>query len=365
VTVVERWAAPRSGGFAIDLRGAAVTVAERMGLLEQLATRSVPMREVANFDQHGQVVWRVDGNYAHADGDLELLRDDLTDILTAATRDVEHLYGDVITSLQEQATGVRVEFATNEPRTFDLVIGCDGLHSNVRALAFGPERDFAAFLGHYTAVFSAPDVAEMDRQMWMCTLPGAMASLVQWGPGNGTRGNVIATSPWAPDVARSDRSAQMDLIDQLLGQYDVWHVPAILEAMRDSPDFYFDEVTQIRMKRWSTGRVAVLGDAAYAPTLMSGQGTSIAVVGAYVLAHELAAAGGNHELAFQRHDERVRPFVELNQQLALGAAEASIPSTWDELDKRNEMIRSETGGGEDLDRTTAEAANAIDLSSYA
>jgi 2-polyprenyl-6-methoxyphenol hydroxylase-like FAD-dependent oxidoreductase len=366
VTVVERWAAPRSGGFAIDLRGAAITVADRMGLLEQFRSRSIPMNEVVNFDPDGHVVWRTAGNYAQAEEDLEILRDSVTDILTSATSDVEHLYNNTIAALHQHDTGVDVVFADGSSRTFDLVLGCDGLHSNVRSRAFGPEKDYAAFLGHYTAVFDAPDVAQIDRQMWMCTLPGAMVSLVQWGSGNGTRGNIIATSPWISEMVRSNRSAQMDLMDQLLGGHQHWHVPEILRAMRTSADFYFDEVTQIRMDSWNTGRIGLLGDAAYAPTLISGQGTSIAVVGAYVLAHELAAANGDHAAAFERHEHRLRPFVELNQQLALGVAEAAIPATWDELDRRNRMIRIEMSSGADnLDRTTATASNAIDLSSYA
>ncbi|MGQ4515198.1 FAD-dependent monooxygenase [Streptomyces sp. DW26H14] len=365
VTVVEKWSAPRSGGFAVDLRGAAITVAERMGLLPRFTERSVPMKEVANFDAAGEVVWRAEGNYAHTDGDLEILRDDLTEILCSTNSGIRHIWGDSIASLAETDGGVRVGFERAEPELFDLVVGADGLHSNVRALAFGPEERFGKHLGYYTAVFEAPDVVDMDSQMWLCTIPGAMASLVQWGPEAGTRGSFIVAAPHVRALGRAGRADQMRLVDECLGASDAWHVPALLRAMRASEDFYFDEVTQIHMPRWSTGRVALVGDAAYAPTLMSGQGTSVAVVGAYVLAAELAAADGDHGRAFHRYEQRVRPFVERNQQLANTAEEARIPATQQDLDERNAMIRSAMNSTSDhLDDVTADAANAIDLSVY-
>jgi 2-polyprenyl-6-methoxyphenol hydroxylase-like FAD-dependent oxidoreductase len=365
VTVVEKWAAPRSGGFAIDLRGAAVNVVDRMGLLPELTARRVAMKEVANFDAVGDVVWRADGNYAHTSGDLEILRDDLTDVLSAANQDITHLWGDSIIEICEDTDGVLVRFAHAEPARFDLVIGADGLHSNVRSLAFGPEEEFGRYLGYYTAVFEAANILEMDAQMWMCTIPGAMASLVQWGPDAGVRGSFIISSPHRPDLGRADRPAQMQLIQDRLSDSDAWHIPALLQAMHVSKDFYFDEVTQIHLPSWSSGRVALVGDAAYAPTLMSGQGTSVAVVGAYVLAEEIAAAAGDYSRAFFRYEQRVRPFAEKNQQLANTTEEARIPSTQQELDERNRTIRSALNSSPDqLEDSTKTAANAIDLPSY-
>jgi 2-polyprenyl-6-methoxyphenol hydroxylase-like FAD-dependent oxidoreductase len=366
VTVVEKWPTPRSGGFAIDLRGAALEVADRMDLLHRFRASSVPMNEVVNFDPAGEVVWRADGNYAHSEGDVELLRDSLTTILSDATHDIEHLYNDVITGIEQREDGVRAIFAHSAPGNYDLVVGADGLHSNVRALAFGAEDTYARYLGYYTAVFDAPNVLDMDRQMWLCTLPGLMASLVQWGPGVPTRGNFIAASPRIPGLAGSGRSEQMRHLHMLLHNQRAWHVPKILQAMHTSENFYFDEVTQIHSPAWNSGRVVLVGDAAYAPTLISGQGTSIAVVGAYVLAREIAAAGADYKVAFGRYEERMRPFVDQNQRLATDGIEASIPATQAELDERNAMIRSAMDSSSDnLDDTTARAANAIDLSPYA
>jgi 2-polyprenyl-6-methoxyphenol hydroxylase-like FAD-dependent oxidoreductase len=140
--------------------------------------------------------------------------------------------------------------------------------------------------------------------------------------------------------------------------------------MQDASDFYFDDVSQIRMDRWSNGRVALVGDAACGPTLITGQGTSMALVGAYVLAGELASAGGDFTTAFARYDQVCRSYMEQNQQIALKAPEVQMPDSWEAIDRQNEMLRAmraAPAGSPPEDSTgdiIQKAANAITVKDY-
>ncbi|MTD52424.1 FAD-dependent monooxygenase [Amycolatopsis pithecellobii] len=364
-TVVESADHPRRGGYAIDLRGAAVTVAERMEIIEELREARIHMKEVTNIDHRGDVIWKTDGNFGAGSGDVEIARDDLSTIMMKAIPEgVEYLFGNSITAIRDGDTGVDVTFLHGPERRFDLLIGCDGLHSNVRSLAFGAEEQFTKWLGFYTAIFTIPNMLDLDGQMLMCSTPGALSSMLQYGQGKETRANFIFSSA-RQHYDPADRNTQMDLIERAMGHETSWHIPDLLNAMRETDDFYFDEVTQIHMSEWGKGRVALCGDAAYAPTLISGQGTSLAVVGAYILAGELLAADGDHHVAFARYQQRMRPWVKQNQQLALDPVEWEMPNTWEELEQRNEFLRNRAeSDGEDYGTKTQKAAGGITLEHY-
>jgi 2-polyprenyl-6-methoxyphenol hydroxylase-like FAD-dependent oxidoreductase len=241
--------------------------------------------------------------------DIEVLRDELVSILHEAT-DVEYVFGDSITALTEEAHGVRVEFELAGFRTFDLVIGADGLHSAVRRLAFGPEAEFVRHLGQYLAIFPAPNFLGLeDWQVWFRheDTGGAVYPV---------RGNTelrVTLGFGSAPLPRMAVPEQKRLIAERLGGVG-WEVPKLLEAMAAADVFYFDAMAQIHLDRWSAGRVVLVGDAGYCASALSGQGTSLALVGAYVLAQELGRA--EHEEAFAAYERRMRPFVALNQALA-------------------------------------------------
>uniref|UniRef100_A0AAU3GXA7 FAD-dependent monooxygenase n=1 Tax=Streptomyces sp. NBC_01401 TaxID=2903854 RepID=A0AAU3GXA7_9ACTN len=317
VTVVERGAGVRPGGQAIDVRGVALDVIERMGLLEPARRVRTRMRGMSVIDPDGKEIHRSTEatlSSGRLDSpDIELLREDLVRLVYERTRaDVEYLFGDTVTALDEDTTGVRVDFARAASRTFDLVIGADGLHSTVRRLVFGPEERFVHHLGSYLSVFTAENfLALEDWQVW----------LNDGGVGFGimpVRDNTelrVAFGFESGPLAR-DAEALRRMITERLASLR-WEGPRLAEAARDAPDFYCDAMAQIRMDRWSHGRVALLGDAAYCPSPLSGQGTSLSLVGAYVLADSLAAqAPGDHTAAYARYEERMRDFVALNQALA-------------------------------------------------
>jgi 2-polyprenyl-6-methoxyphenol hydroxylase-like FAD-dependent oxidoreductase len=372
-TVVERAPALRAGGYAIDLRGAAVHVAERMGILAEARKASTDLREVRFVDSKNETLATMDANFGAGPGkagDVELLRDDLAQILYAATKDtVNYIFGDSITSLSQNDLGVEVNFERGAPRTFDLVVGADGSHSNVRSLSFGEESRFSHYLGQHVAIFTIPNYLNLDRLWVMHYVPKKMGAIMQYGSGKHTRALMMFSSPKLAYDHR-DVEQQKNIVSNVFAEERGWEFPRLLEEMRDASDFYFDDVSQIRMDRWSKGRIALVGDAACGPTLITGQGTSMAIVGAYVLAGELASAGGDYRSAFARYEQECRSYMEQNQQIALKAREVRLPNTWEEIDQQNEMLRAmraAPAGSPPEDSTgdiIQKAANAITLKDY-
>ncbi|MEA5359292.1 FAD-dependent monooxygenase [Amycolatopsis sp., V23-08] len=315
VTVVERAPGLRTGGQAIDVRGVALDVVGRMGLDERMRAKRTRMRGMSMVDGAGQELFRSE-EFTYSSGrldndDYELLRDDAVAILHEATADrVEYVFGDSITALTEEAHGVRVEFEHSGFRTFDLVVGADGLHSAVRRLTFGPEERFSTHLGQYLAIFPTANFLGLeDWQMWFRheETGGAIYPVRDNTELRVTLG--FGSEPLPPLTVPE----QKQLIAERLAGLG-WEVPKLLAAMAEAEVFYFDAMAQIHLDRWSTGRIGLLGDAGYCASALSGQGTSLALVGAYVLAQELGRAG--HEEAFPAYERRMRPFVALNQALA-------------------------------------------------
>jgi 2-polyprenyl-6-methoxyphenol hydroxylase-like FAD-dependent oxidoreductase len=313
-TIVERSPTLRPGGQAIDVRGAALKVAERMGMLDEVRQARTQMRGMSVLDPDGNEIMRdTEGTYSGGrfeNGDVELLREDLAQLLYERTHEeVEYVFDDSITSISDDG---RVTFENGAPRTFDLVVGADGLHSNVRRLAFGEEGQFIHHLGMHVAIFSMENILNLeDWQVWL--RDGDAGFGIYPVRGNSEIRVNIGFSGDLVDYDYRDIEQQKRLVADRCAHLR-WETPKLLEAMWEAPDFYFDSMAQIRMDDWTRGRVALVGDAGYCASPLSGQGTSLAMVGAYVLADEL---GKSIEGAFARYEQRMRPFVAANQALAL------------------------------------------------
>ncbi|MEV0429911.1 FAD-dependent monooxygenase [Micromonospora sp. NPDC050495] len=315
-TVVERAPALRHGGYKVDVRGAALAVLDRMGLREQVARHDTGMRLARFVDERGRQLAAMDAAlFGGREGDdLEILRGDLARILVDATPDVEYLLDDSITALAPSAGGVQVAFARGRSRRFDLVIGADGLHSAVRRLAFGPGSDYLRPLGHHIAICTVPARYAEERVELMHPAPGRTVGVYRTAGAPDARAIFLFPSP-AEEPDRRDVAAQRAALARAFDGAG-WQVPELLAAAADAPDLYFDAMSQVRMKGWSTGRIGLVGDAAYAASPASGQGTSLGLVGAYVLASSLVEAGGDPAAGFAGYERRMRPFVAANQQLA-------------------------------------------------
>jgi 2-polyprenyl-6-methoxyphenol hydroxylase-like FAD-dependent oxidoreductase len=320
VTVVERASAPRPGGQALDVRGPALVVARRMGILELLRDRATDLRGMSIVDAGGAEVFQttertLTGGMLESE-DIEILRDDLVDILFAALgEDVGFLFDDTIARLRQDSRGVDVDFENAPSRRFDVVVGADGSHSRVRHLAFGPERPFRRYMGDYVAVMTIPNFTGLDR--WQTFLMGdrAGAGLIAPSKDEDARAYLGFSSDEEIEYDYHDVDEQKRLLAERVSGLG-WVVPQIVEHMRDASSFHFDARFQVIMEHWTKGPVALVGDAGYAVSLTTGQGTSMAMVGAYVLAGELASSLGDLASGARRYEDSIREYVLQNQAAA-------------------------------------------------
>ncbi len=362
VTVVERFDALRGGGYGVDIRGTARDVVDRMGLLPVLRKAHIDTRRLSFVEPDGAPIAsiRPEVMTGGEEGlDLEVRRGDLADALYGSIRDrVDFRFGDSIARLDDRGDRVEVVFASGAERPFDLVIGADGLHSNTRGLVFGPEEDYHRYIGYVFAGFTLPNDFGLSHEGIIWNAPGRCAVLYAHEPDEPTYGFLTFRLEEPPYDAFRNPQAQRKLVASRFPE-QTWHLPQLVEAMRNADDMFFDVVSQIHMPGWSRGRVALVGDAAYATSFMSGQGSSVALVGAYVLAGELATHA-DHTEGFTAYEQRMRGFVEQNQALVEEGQSGLAPTTQELLDARNAVLRGQTVRRDD--RT--EVHNALVLPDY-
>jgi 2-polyprenyl-6-methoxyphenol hydroxylase-like FAD-dependent oxidoreductase len=363
-TVVERAPMLRGGGFGVDFRGPVhLGLLQRMGILDDVCRQQTRMGDLSLVDASGNIRARLPSFVIS--GDVEIERGDLSCILHDLTRDsTEYIFGDSIASLTEHPDAADVTFEHGAPRTFDLVIGADGLHSNVRRLVWGDESQFLRLAGWYFAGgIEMPNQFDLDHQTVSFSEPGRSVSL---SSGNDQRvadvSFVFAADPISYD--RHDIEAQKRIIVERFAGMG-WLAPKALEALRASTSLYFDALAQIRMQAFVRGRVALVGDAAYGATL-GGLGTGLAMVGAYVLAGELAAAGGDHRVGFANYQREIMAYARGCQKLADGAGAFLAPRTNFEILARNVMYRllSSRFLAGFFNGLTTKAARAITIKDY-
>jgi 2-polyprenyl-6-methoxyphenol hydroxylase-like FAD-dependent oxidoreductase len=343
VTVVERTPAVRSGGYPIDIRGTALDVVERMGLLPAVRAARLGSRTLSFVDANGGSIGTISpyDQAANEQRDVELPRGALTTLFYNLTKNsaVRYRFNDFIESLDDDGTGVEVRFKSGERSRYDVVVGADGMHSNTRRSTFGPEERFHRDLGYTFNIFTMPNDLGLSHGAMIYSEPGrtAVALAVQENP---ELFIMLAFATEKPDSgARFSTEEQIERTAHVFAKGG-WVVPRLVEALRRADDLYFDTVGQIRMPHWSKGRVGLVGDSAFAPSFLSGQGTSLAIVGAYVLAGELASHE-DAEAALASYERIARPFVEANQDLAIReGAPSLLVRTQKELDARNRWLAS-------------------------
>ncbi len=370
MTVVERAPAVRSGGYPIDIRGTAIGVARRMGLWSQIQAAHIASRALTFVGRDGETIGTVPiyDFQGSESADVELPRGELTTLLYGLTRDgrVRYRFEESIEALEDEGASVEVRFRNGERQRYDAVIGADGLHSNTRRLAFGPEAPFSHYLGQTFNLFSMPNDLGLSHGGMVYAEPGRAAGAYAVGDAPILFVFLIFATEMPPFGAHPDKAEQIERTAAVFAGTG-WETPRLVEALRRADDLFFDTVSQIRMPAWWKGRVALVGDAAFAPSFRSGQGTSLALVGAYVLAGELATHDDPAE-AFAAYERIVRPFVEANQALALKEkGDLLLPRTQAQLDARNRMlaaIRLDQPGDANASDDARAVHNALTLPGY-
>lgn len=340
-TVVEIAPQLREGGYAIDFMGAGFDVAEKMGLQPALEKVDMDISKLVFVDTNNrekgsmnyQKVKRLMHNRAYT-----LLRSDLARVIyNSLDKDIEMIFGDAIAKIEQDSEKVTVTFRSGSTRDFDLLIGADGLHSTVRKLTFGKDAQFEKFYGYYTSSFTIDDFSYGSSAFAMYNTPGRQVAVYSYD-GSKTATFFIFASAGRLQYDHHDTEKQKQILKEEF-IHAGWKCPQLLAKIDTASDFYFDSVSQVSMENWSRGRVTLAGDACYCPSLLSGKGSTLAIVGAYVLAGELKEANGNYQVAFKQYENIFKPFMSKKQKSAQSFAKSFVPKSNFGIWLRNQAFR--------------------------
>lgn len=336
VTVVEQARELRTGGQAIDFRGPALSVLEKMGLLEKVQAHATGMGALVLVDGRGREVGRLPAEVVS--GEIEIHWGTFTRILYEAVReDVSYRFGVRITAIEDDGHRVRASFSDGSTADYDLVVGADGLHSGVRRLVFGPEDDYVTQLGQCFGFFDIDNRLRMDHCGMAYIDSGRTAALQAIDPDQPARASLFLNDPGIDfDYRKTERNKRL-FAHRYAGMG--WEVPHILDGLAKTPEVYFDSIAQVHLDSYARGRVCLTGDAAWCASPRSGMGTTLAMVGSYLLAHEISSAGTDYASALERYQQLMTPYVARCQKLAIHALKADRYSSGRRATVRNLALR--------------------------
>ncbi len=366
VDIVERAAQIRGGGYPIDIRGSAVGVVERFGILPQIRAKACGSRTLSIFDGNGDLILHGDAEKMMGSPDasnVEIARGDLSSLLYETSREMcSYRFNERIQSLEQSHSKVYVQFASGAAGEYDYVIGADGLHSSTRQFVFGDEAKFLYHMGYCFVGFSMPNIFDIENETLTMSTVKRMAAV---GHSNGSDRAFCMFAIADESITVTELNDPFDrqaIVRRYFGDYS-WYIPSMMKYLELADDVFADTVSQTRLPFWSKGRVALIGDAAHAPGFVTGQGTSLALASAYVLAGELATNFNEPATALASYEREARPYVEANQNLTSKNGALLIPIDKETEQRRNDLLR--TRGIPDTRVTKRpEIHNLINLKNY-
>lgn len=332
VTVVEIGSHLKMGGTPVDIKDETIDIVKRMGLFEQIkAHRIGPEKwEFKNADDISEKIVLLE---KPSDNEFEIERDILLNLLFDLIKnEVDFIFNNSITTLDKKEDGVEVGFKNGTKNQYDLVYGCDGIHSAVRRICFGEEAEYAHFLGQYFCIAIANRLLVEEGTYQMYAEPNKGLALYAYN----SKTDIIFTFRPEEEISYDFRN-QEQMKQIVLGQIQgmSWRATELKDELLNSKSFYFDKFCQIKMPSWTKGRVALVGDAAYCASPAAGMGGSLAIIGATALADAFEKNYGNFEMAFKEYNKDLRPFIEKVQAGAVQMLDKLLPATQEEIDLRN------------------------------
>jgi len=340
-TIIEVSPKLREGGYAIDFMGAGFDVAEKMGIISDLEIADLNISNIAfvgkdNIEKSSmdyQKVKKVLKNRA-----FTILRSDLAKVIyNSLDKETEIIFGDSIKHIEQDEEKVSVMFKSGLTRSFDLLVGADGLHSIVRNLIFGEESQFEKYYGYYTSSFTMNNYSNEGRAFSMFNVPNKQVAVYTISKEKAAS-FFIFTAPEKLNYEHHDIDKQKQILKNEFMNTG-WKCPELLSKIDTTSDFYFDSISQIQIEKWSKGRVSLVGDACYCPSLLSGKGSTLAMVGAYILAGELKLANGNYKTAYEEYEKLLKPFMEKKQKSAQAFAKSFVPKSNFGIWLRNQVFK--------------------------
>ncbi|HHF7346631.1 TPA: tetracycline destructase [Legionella feeleii] len=322
--LIEKSDSIRKGGQALDIRGIATHLAREMGIYDQVCEMRTRIECGRFVDTAGNVLHEEQGEKFgfRQDDEVEILRGDLVEILMKAIADIPCYFNQSIMSMEQNADNVIIHFKDGKVENYDLVIAADGIHSATRRMVFDKSEYQLIHLGSYLSTFTIPNYLNLSHVDLECETNNKLVSInSDNNPEIARAGFMFRSNHILKDIR--DEHEQKQFLWDTFRDFG-WETQNILNLMAESDDFYFDAITQVKMKSWTKGRIALVGDAGYCASPLSGQGNNLAFVGAYILAGELKAANGNYTQAFTRYNELLRSFVEANQEFGVWVSKSFL-----------------------------------------
>ncbi|WP_343632571.1 FAD-dependent monooxygenase [Fluviicola sp.] len=334
VTVVEIGSHLKMGGTPVDIKEHTVDIVRKMGLLEKIKANRLTLekwefKDADDITRHSLQL--IQPGEAFPDDEFEIERDTLLNMLYDLIKnEVNFVFGNSITSLQEKEDCIEVTFKDGSDDSFELVVGCDGIHSVVRKLWFGEESNYAHFLGQYFSIAIVNKLLIPVSTLQLYSEPDKGIMLNAYN----NKTDIVFTFRPEKEIPYDFRNQEQQkniVLEQLEGMS--WRTPELRQELINSSSFYFDKFCQIKMPSWTKGRVALVGDSGYCASPAAGMGGSLAIIGASALADAFEKHSGNYELAFKTYNKELKPFIEEVQAEAIKMLDKLLPRTEEEIKK--------------------------------